>query len=77
MSDYAQLMMRAVDRAAEVLEHALTKLDPEPPGRDELRARFQGIVEAPDMETAQRLKALFDRDFPGAFMKEQANAARR
>lgn len=80
MSNYAQIMMQAVDRAADVMEKAMTAIGAEKPSREEIKERLQGIMDAPDLETMGQLRALFDQDFPGEFVKEQgriANAARR
>ena len=71
MSDLNLLIMRAIDQAAGIMEQVAKELLPNPPSREEIKSRLQGVLDAPTMGMAQQLQAQFEQDFPGVFEQEQ------
>lgn len=63
LPDYRAIMDQALEGASKVLDALFESLQAAPPSREELRARFEAIINAPDEETYERLKALFGQHF--------------
>lgn len=73
MIDLAAVLAQAVDNAVDVVSAALEDLSGEPPDREELRARFEEVLAAPDEATREQLRGVFDQHFGvGAYAREWA-----
>lgn len=72
-----ELFAQAIEQAATIIEKTIAGMGMEPPGREELRARFEALMAAPDDAAYEQLRSLGERHFGPDWVDREAMLAQR